>query len=149
MKGVKRMKLNLLCVATGLAGSVVAHLFGEYDMIFEALIVLMVLDYVSGFMVGFSNKSLKTEDGGLNSKVGFKGLCRKCMTLVFVIAAHYLDVILGVDYVRNAVVIGFCMNELISLVENAGLIGLPLPGALTRAIDLLKQKDGDTNEKDL
>lgn len=145
MKGVKRMKLNQLCVATGLAGSVVAHLFGEYDMIFEALIVLMVLDYVSGFMVGFASKSLKTESGGLNSNVGFKGLCRKCMTLIFVIAAHYLDLILGVDYVRNAVVIGFCVNELVSLVENAGLIGLPLPASLTKAIEVLKTK-GDKDE---
>jgi len=119
----------------------VAHLFGEYDMIFEALIVLMACDYISGLIVaGVFKKSNKTKSGGLNSKAGFKGLCRKLMTLVFVVVAHYIDVVLGIDYVRNAVIIGFCANECISIVENAGIMGLPLPTAVINGVELLKQK---------
>lgn len=118
-----------------------AHLFGEYDMIFEALIVLMACDYISGLIVaGVFKKSNKTKSGGLNSKAGFKGLCRKLMTLVFVVVAHYIDVVLGIDYVRNAVIIGFCANECISIVENAGIMGLPLPTAVINGVELLKQK---------
>lgn len=118
-----------------------AHFFGEYDMIFEALIVLMVCDYVSGLIVaGVFKKSNKTKNGGLNSKAGFKGLCRKIMTLVFVVVAHYIDVVLGIDYVRNAVIIGFCANECLSIVENAGIMGLPLPAAVINGVELLKAK---------
>ena len=135
------MKSNILCVIVGAIGGVVAHFFGEYDMIFEALIVLMVCDYVSGLIVaGVFKRSNKTKNGGLNSKAGFKGLCRKIMTLVFVVVAHYIDVVLGIDYVRNAVIIGFCANECLSIVENAGIMGLPLPAAVINGVELLKNK---------
>lgn len=110
-------------------------------MIFEALIVLMVCDYLSGLIVaGVFKRSNKTKNGGLNSKAGFKGLCRKIMTLVFVVVAHYIDVVLGIDYVRNAVIIGFCANECLSIVENAGIMGLPLPAAVINGVELLKAK---------
>lgn len=135
------MKSNILCAIVGAIGGAVAHFFGEYDMIFEALIVLMVCDYVSGLIVaGVFKKSNKTKNGGLNSKAGFKGLCRKIMTLVFVVVAHYIDVVLGIDYVRNAVIIGFCANECLSIVENAGIMGLPLPAAVINGVELLKAK---------
>lgn len=135
------MKSNILCVIVGAIGGAVAHFFGEYDMIFEALIVLMVCDYLSGLIVaGVFKRSNKTKNGGLNSKAGFKGLCRKIMTLVFVVVAHYIDVVLGIDYVRNAVIIGFCANECLSIVENAGIMGLPLPAAVINGVELLKAK---------
>lgn len=135
------MKSHLLCTIVGIIGGAVAHFFGEYDMIFEALIVLMICDYASGLIVaGVFKKSNKTKNGGLNSNAGFKGLCRKIMTLVFVVVAHYIDVVLGIDYVRNAVIIGFCANECISIVENAGIMGLPLPAAVINGVELLKAK---------
>lgn len=135
------MKSNILCAIVGAIGGAVAHFFGEYDMIFEALIVLMVCDYLSGLIVaGVFKRSNKTKNGGLNSKAGFKGLCRKIMTLVFVVVAHYIDVVLGIDYVRNAVIIGFCANECLSIVENAGIMGLPLPAAVINGVELLKAK---------
>lgn len=143
------MKLNELCAVTGIIGGVLAHFFGDYDMIFEALIVLMVSDYVSGLIVaGVFKRSNKTEHGGLNSKVGFKGLCRKLMTLLFVVVAHYIDIIMGIDYVRSAVIIGFCANEVISIVENAGMMGLPLPAAVINAVELLKSKADKEGAKD-
>ena len=62
------------------------------------------------------------------------------MTLLFVLVAYRLDLAIGVDYIRDAVIIGFIANELISIVENAGLMGLPIPAALTKAVDILKQR---------
>lgn len=136
------MKLKQFCGAAGIIGGALAHFLGDYDMIFEALIVLMVLDYLTGVIcAGVFKKSNKTKNGGISSNVGFKGLCRKFMMLIFVVVAHYIDIILGVDYVRSAVIIGFCANECISLVENAGIMGLPLPAAVLNGIELLKDKE--------
>ena len=76
----------------------------------------------------------------------FKGLCRKFVVLFFVLIGHELDVVLGVDYIRNAVVIGFMANELLSITENAGLMGIPIPSIITKGIEILKQRaeKGDT-----
>ena len=84
----------------------------------------------------------------MESHAGWKGLCRKGMSLLFVLIAYRLDLAIGVDYIRNAVIIGFMANELISIVENAGLMGLPLPAVISKAIDVLtKQAErGDKNE---
>ena len=82
----------------------------------------------------------KTDTGSLESKAGWKGLCRKCMTLIFVLVAYRLDLVIGTNYIRDAVIIAFIANETISLVENAGLMGLPLPAVITKAIDILQKK---------
>lgn len=117
------------------------------------LLIFMAIDYISGLVVaGIFHKSKKSETGSLESKAGFKGLCRKCMTLLFVMIAYRLDLVIGSDYIRNAVIIGFIANETISIVENAGLMGVPLPTVITKAIDILtskaktNEKDGDKNE---
>jgi toxin secretion/phage lysis holin len=135
------------CIVTGAIGSLLTHLFGGWDMILEMLVVFMVLDYLSGLAVaGIYKKSKKTKSGGLSSKVGWKGLCRKCMTLAFVVVAHYIDTILGVDYIRSAVIVGFATNELISIIENAGAINLPLPKVLLDAVELLKNRGENAHE---
>ena len=69
------------------------------------------------------------------------------MTLLFVLIAYRLDLAIGVDYIRNAVIIGFMANELISIVENAGLMGIPLPGVIQNAIEILTQKAQNNEEK--
>ena len=91
-------------------------------------------------VAGVFHNSKKTSTGTLESRTGWKGLCRKCMTLLFVLVAYRLDLAIGVDYIRDAVIIGFIANELISIVENAGLMGIPLPAVITGAIDILTQK---------
>lgn len=128
----------------GIVGSFIASLFGGWDAGLATLLIFMGIDYVSGLVVaGVFHKSNKTESGALESKAGWKGLCRKCMTLLFVLIAYRLDLAIGVDYIRNAVIIGFMANELISIVENAGLMGLPLPDVINKAIDVLtEQKEG-------
>lgn len=130
-----------ICTAIGLAGAVVTKLFGGWDDALVTLLIFMLIDYVSGLIVaGVFKKSPKTDTGALESKAGWKGLCRKCMTLVFVLIAYRLDLTIGTDYIRNAVIIAFIANETISLVENAGLMGVPLPAVITKAIDILQKK---------
>ncbi|SET52591.1 toxin secretion/phage lysis holin [Lacrimispora sphenoides] len=132
---------NTLCTVLGVVGSFIASLFGGWDTGIGTLILFMAIDFLSGLAVaGVFHKSIKTESGTLESKAGFKGLCRKCMTLLFVLVAHRLDLSLGTPYIRDTVIIGFMANELISIVENAGLMGLPLPAALFKAIDILNKK---------
>lgn len=109
----------------------------------------MIIDYISGIIVaGVFKNSTKTSTGALESKAGWKGLCRKGMTLLFVLVAHRLDLAIGCSYIRDAVVIGFMANELISIVENSGLMGLPLPAVITKAIDILKQKADKEDDKE-
>ena len=101
----------------------------------------MGIDYVTGLMVaGLFHRSAKSETGALESRAGWKGLCRKGMTLLIVIIAHRLDLMLGTTVIRDAVVIAFVANETISIVENAGLMGVPIPAAITKAIDVLNAK---------
>lgn len=132
---------SILCTAVGVGGSFIASLFGGWDTGLGTLVLFMCIDFLSGLAVaGIFKRSTKTETGALESKAGFKGLCRKCMTLLFVLVAHRLDLSIGTSYIRDAVIIGFMANELISIVENAGLMGVPLPDILVKAIDILKKK---------
>ena len=139
---------EVICTGIGLIGSLIASAFGGWDSALITLMIFMIIDYVSGLIVaGVFHASLKSESGTLESRAGWKGLCRKGMTLLFVLIAYRLDIAIGVDYIRNAVIIGFMANELISIVENAGLMGIPLPDAITKAIDVLtSKKDGGQHE---
>lgn len=131
----------MLCTIVGAVGSFIASLFGGWDTGIGTLVLFMCIDFFSGLAVaGIFKQSTKTETGALESKAGFKGLCRKCMTLLFVLMAYRLDLAIGTNYIRDMVIIGFMANELISIVENAGLMGLPLPAVLIKAIDVLKKK---------
>ena len=142
-----KWQLYSVCAITGILGGLLTHIFGGLDVILEMLLAFMVIDYLSGMAVaGIYKKSRKTKNGGLSSKIGWKGLCRKCMTLAFVAVGQYINRALGVDYVRNAIIFGFCTNELVSIIENAGLMGLPIPEAVVNAVELLK-KPADKNEE--
>ena len=130
-----------LCAIWGLIGSAIASFFGGWDAGLATLLIFMAIDYVSGLIVaGVFHTSNKTNSGSLESRAGWKGLCRKCMTLLFVLVAYRLDLVIGTNYIRDAVIIAFIANETISLVENAGLMGLPLPAVITKAIDVLQKK---------
>lgn len=139
---------TLICSIVGAIGSGIAYCFGGWDSALITLIIFMTIDYVSGLVVaGVFKNSTKTETGGLESGAGWKGLCRKCMSLLFVLVGYRLDLALGLDYIRNAVIIAFITNELISIVENAGLMGLPVPKVIINAIDVLKRKEEQKEEE--
>lgn len=139
-----------ICTTIGLIGATIASVFGGWDKALITLIIFMGIDYVSGLVVaGVFHNSKKTDTGTLESRAGFKGLCRKGMMLVFVLIGYRLDLVIETNYIRDAVIIGFMANESISIVENAGLMGLPLPAIITKAIDVLTKKaesEGIKNE---
>ncbi|HIR12538.1 MAG TPA: phage holin family protein [Candidatus Choladousia intestinavium] len=141
---------EMICTAIGAVGGAVAAAFGGWDAALATLLIFMAVDYISGLIVaGVFHNSKKTESGTLESRAGWKGLCRKAVTLLFVLVAYRLDLVIGVNYIRDAVIIGFIANELISIVENAGLMGIPLPAAIQNAIDILTKKSEDkTGEGD-
>lgn len=135
-----------ICSIIGVIGGTIASAFGGWNAALTTLVLFMVIDYISGLTVaGVFHASRKTESGTLESRAGWKGLCRKGMTLLFVLIAYRLDLAIGVSYIRDTVIIGFIANELISIVENAGLMGIPLPSVITKAIDVLTKKGDELN----
>ena len=115
--------------------------FGNFDNLIIILFVFMIIDYLSGIIVaGVYKKSSKTESGGLSSVAGWKGIFKKVMILAFVGIGNCLDIVLGVNFIRNAITIAYILNELLSIVENAGLMGVPIPAPIQKAIDLLNKK---------
>lgn len=133
-----------ICTLAGIFGSAIAGLFGGFDAALVTLIIFMAIDYLSGLAVaGIFHASDKTEHGALESSAGWKGLCRKGVTLLIVLVACRLDLMIDSNFIRDAVVIGFIVNETISIIENAGLMGVPIPSVLTEAIEVLKKKAGD------
>lgn len=142
MNGLKTM----ICTGIGVVGSTVAAAFGGWDAAMITLVSMMVIDYLTGVLVaGVFHNSPKTENGALESKAGWKGLCRKGMTLLIVLVAARLDIILGTGFIRDAVIIGYIANETISIIENAGLMGVPIPEAIKKAIEVLQQKGSEDN----
>ena len=125
----------------GAIGGFIASLFGGWDAVLSTLVLFMAVDYITGLIVaGVFHNSEKTENGSLESRAGWKGLCRKGVTLLVVLVAHRLDLAMGASFVRDAVVIGFIVNETISIIENAGLMGIPIPPVIIRAVEVLKNK---------
>ena len=132
---------QLICTVAGLAGSALSWALGGWDGALTALVVCMAVDCLSGSLVArvFRN-SRKTESGAYNSGYGLKGLCKKGLMLLFVTVAVQADRLLGVDYVRSAVCIGLCVNEILSIVENLGLAGIPMPEAVVKALEQLQKE---------
>lgn len=130
-----------ICTIVGVIGGAAAWAFGGWDTALAALTVCMGVDYLSGSIVALVfHKSTKTETGSYNSAYGLKGLCKKGLMLLFVLVAVQMDKVLGTSYVRDAVCIGFCANETLSIIENLGLAGIPMPAAVTKALEQLQKK---------
>ena len=130
-----------ICTLTGILGAAICRAFGGWDAAMAALLVCICVDYISGSLVALVfHKSSKTESGAYNSMYGLKGLCKKGLMLLFVLVAVQIDRLLGTAYVRDAVCIGFCANEILSIVENLGLAGIPMPEAVIKALEQLQHK---------
>lgn len=130
-----------LCTIAGLAGAAVAHAFGGFDAGLKTLLICMIIDYASGLVVaGIFKNSPKSQGGALQSSACLKGIVRKIMILCLVVLAHRMDLVIGGDWIRDVAIIGFITNEGISIIENAGLMGIKMPAALTKAIDILQEK---------
>ena len=137
---------NITIASVAVAGGVIADYTGGWDTGLKMLVIFMCIDYITGLVcAGIFHKSNKSETGALESRAGFKGLCRKGMIIALVMVAHQADLITGTTIIRNSVIIAFSCNEAISVMENAAMMGLPVPVKLKEAIDILKDKNGDEN----
>ena len=132
---------SYICATLGVMFARIAAAFGGWSAALTTLIIFMAIDYLSGLILaGIFHRSSKTESGALESKAGWKGLCRKGLTLLIVVVASRLDVMLGTTFVKDAVCIAYICNEALSILENAGLMGVPIPKAVKNAIEILKKK---------
>jgi toxin secretion/phage lysis holin len=132
---------DAFCTATGLVFGWIASAMGGWDMAATTLFYFMMVDYITGIIVaGVFHKSKKTNTGSLKSLVGFKGLCRKFIQLALVAVGYRMDLLLGTNYIREAIALAFIANECLSIIENAGLMGIPLPAVLVKAVDVLSEK---------
>lgn len=132
----------VLMGGAAIAGGAISQAFGGWDSAMMTLLIFMAIDYLSGLIVaGVFRASDKSETGALNSIACWQGLLKKGMTLVIVLVAARLDIVLGTAFVRDAVVIAYVVNEAISIIENAGLMGLPVPDVIMSAIEQLQGKN--------
>ena len=139
----------VFCILAGAIGGIFTQIFGGWSIALTILVICMAIDYGSGLVVaGVFHVSPKSMGGGLDSNVGWKGLVRKVATLVIILIAHFVDMLLGTEYIRDAVVIAFTINEIVSILENCALMGVPIPKILLRGIDILHQQasDGEPEE---
>ena len=131
---------KFFCYVLGVLGSFISCVHGKCDIPLRTLILFMIIDYISGILIAvFFKKSPKSEKGTLKSAVGWKGICKKGMMLIYVFVGVHLDILMNNDYIGNTICIGFIVNELISIIENAGIMGIPMPTVLKNIIDILNE----------
>lgn len=136
------MEKITVCGIMGTIGSYCCSFLNNGGSALQTLLIFMIIDYILGLIVsGVAKKSPKTQSGKLNSEVGWKGLCKKGVMFLFVMVGYRLDILIDEDYIMNAVCIGYIINELLSIIENAGLLGVPIPNTIKNVIDVLEKKE--------
>jgi len=138
---VKMTLKNCILAFFAGAGSLFAEVFGGWDVFLKALVLFMVVDYITGMTVALVfHKSDKTKNGRASSSVGFKGIAKKICIFLLVALAVKIDSMSGTGYVRNATIFFFIANEGLSVIENIGLMGVKYPAFLKKALEALKDK---------
>lgn len=131
------------------AAGAVASFFCGLPPILWVLIAVMSLDYITGLICGAMGKSPKTKHGGLSSNAAFMGLMKKLLIVVVVALAYLLDhaVTLGAGVqfaaVSGATCLWFIASEGVSVLENAAMMGVPIPKILRQALEVMKGKDNE------
>ena len=144
------MKEIAFCSLSGIGGAIISTLYGGWSSAMTTLVIFMGIDYLTGIICAvIFKKSKKSDGGGLESGAAWKGLCKKCVTLLLVLMAYRLDIEAKTTFIKDAVCIAFIVSEGISILENAVLMGLIIPKPLRDALDLLKSKSegGDKDGK--
>lgn len=133
---------DAVCAFLGLIGSLLALFVGGVDTMLIVLFLVLSIDYITGLLVAIVFKaSPKTTTGAANSAIGLKGICKKFAMLLMVGVANSLDMVLGSSFCRAGLIVSFTANETLSILENAGLMGIPIPKVMKDAIDILNKKE--------
>ena len=140
---------NVYKAAAACVGAVISFFTG-IPVIMWVLIAMMTIDYVTGLITGAMGVSNKTEGGKLSSRAAFEGILRKVMVILVVLLAVLLDLAVqnsaGVSFsaVTGATCLWFIASEGVSILENAAEMGVPIPGILRKALEIMK--DGGESE---
>ncbi|MFZ3589351.1 phage holin family protein [Bacillus sp. DJP31] len=129
------MKIEVpLTIFLSVIGSLTSYMFGGWGSLLSILTFMIVVDYFTGIIVAGI-------EGKISSRLGFRGIMKKIFIFVLVSVAHMIDLVLGDQHmIRDATICFYIMNEFVSIIENAGRSGLPVPSFLINAIELLKTK---------
>ena len=149
MNGSSQRRLTIkeeISTVAGIVGGFIAMLLGGWDSAMITLVIFMAIDFTTGFIAAMLGRSKHSWTGRLSSKAGWYGLAKKFCTLLIIVVAVRIDLLIGTTHIRDATCIGFCVNELLSIVENTSLMGVPYPDAIKKAIDVLQKKAGKMNE---
>ncbi|GAB6988595.1 phage holin family protein [Paenibacillus pini] len=124
---------------SALAGGFLALAFGSWNQILSIFLITILIDYITGVLA-----SIK-EGSGLDSQIGFWGVTRKALMLLVIVLAHQMDQVMGSggDVIKTGAIYFYMSNELISITENYGRLGLPLPDKIRRIIAVLRNKEED------
>lgn len=115
-------------------GGLIGFLWGEWSPLLQILLALSVMDYGTGLLASGI-------EGKLNSKVGFKGIAKKILIFIMVAVGHLVDRTIGDGHmIRDAIIFFYLGNELLSILENVGRTGLPVPEQIKNAVQILKGK---------
>lgn len=122
-------------VVVAALGGLVGYLYGGWSALLGILLAVVALDYATGVAAAYIEKKLSSE-------VGFKGITKKIFIFVMVAVGHLVDKALGGEnsIFKDGVIFFYLANEVLSIVENAGRIGVPVPDQLRNAVEILKGK---------
>lgn len=139
----------IILTTFAVAGTWLSNLMGGWDHLTALLAWVMAVDYVTGWLcAAVWHKSPKTESGGYESRVGFKGLLRKGVIVLIVMIASELDKLTGSQAMRTATILFFAANDGMSILENLGIMGVPYPPVLKNAFEVLRRKSEDKGDGD-
>lgn len=127
----------------GVVGAIFG-LFGEWTVTLTILVVVMAIDYITGWIVAACGRSPKTETGGLSSKIGFIGIAKKGFIMLLVLLATMLDRAIGdgtTMVFQSSLVLYYIANEGLSILENAALLGVHFPDKLKHALETLREQE--------
>lgn len=136
----------ILMVMVDIAETLLHATFGEWNSAMTTLLIFMTMDYLACMVIKKLYKC-DTKAKNLKCKTGWKGISKKCMLIVFIMAAHRIDLLMTTQYIRNIVVVAFITNELLSLIESAKMMGIRVPQIFMTTIEILREKIGMTMEE--
>lgn len=125
--------LTWIKVVFALLGGAITAALGGWDLALQVLVLFVVLDYMTGLVAAWYSKTL-------NSQVGFRGICKKVLLFIPVAICYALDQVIGQEILRSLAIFFYIANEGLSVIENLGRAGVPVPAALGEALEQLRKK---------